>query len=148
MYTAAGRTSGTVAGVAIWLPAERAVMLMATQIRLGMWAAPSRLGFWSSKRVLNYPNYLDRLRKKYAKQNFLWMLGVKPTYQGKDGGTALLEKGLNSHRGYCYLETHRCGETQVANSSRIDFITQSLQRRFRPRSADETKTVLEWEKPV
>lgn len=107
VYTAAGRTSGKVAGVAIWLPAERAVIPMITQIRLGMWAAPIRLGLWSLKRVLTYSIYLDQLRKRYGKQNFLWMLGVKPTHQGKEGGTALLEEGLNSLRGHCYLETHK-----------------------------------------
>lgn len=107
VYTAAEMASGMVPGVAVWLPAEKAVIPMATQIRLGMWAAPFRLGFRSLKRVLDYSNYLDELRKRFAKQHFLWMLGVKPTYQDRQIGTALLEKGLNSFEGHCYLETHQ-----------------------------------------
>ena len=37
----------------------------------------------------------------------MWRLGLKPTYQDREIGTALLEKGLNSLRGHCYLETHK-----------------------------------------
>ena len=93
VFTAAREVLEQWRGLRFGFQRELAVNPMTTQVRLGMWVAPFSLGFRSLKRVVNYSNYLDRLRKRYAKQNFLWMLGNSSRpIRAKAAGTPWLRK--------------------------------------------------------
>ncbi|OGO52831.1 MAG: hypothetical protein A2148_06380 [Chloroflexi bacterium RBG_16_68_14] len=104
--------SGSMQGVAVWHPPERA--LASTVGTLGAEAATLlfRLRLGELRRALTATGHLERLHKRDAPPRhwYLAVLGVDPPYQGQGVGSALLEPILSRMDGEglpCYTETAR-----------------------------------------
>lgn len=103
-------TTEDVRGFSIWLAPGDPDMRLIPLLRLGIAAAPFKLGWRSLRRLMHFSRIKDRLHHQAAPQPhwYLMMLGVDPTAQGSGLGRALIQPVLDQADADslpCYLET-------------------------------------------
>ena len=103
-------TTEDVRGFAIWLAPGDPDMQVLRLLRLGIAAAPCRLGYRSVRRLMRFSKVKDALHHRLAPERhwYLLMLGVDPEAQGGGVGSALVRPVLEQADADglpCYLET-------------------------------------------
>ncbi len=98
------------AGIALWLPHDKADMTFGDIIRVGGLGLPTRIGPLALGRLLAADNTLTTFRRRLAPvpHEYLILLGVSPDHQGRGIGATLVRHGLERLRVWkrpCYLET-------------------------------------------
>lgn len=117
-------TSGEPLGGAIWLPPGEASVPALRMVRVGLWAAPFRLGVGPLRRFMSIMDRFEKLHERdmHEPHWYLMVLGVDPPHQGQGVGSALiapmLERADSEHLP-CYLETAK--EKNVAFYQRHGF---------------------------
>jgi len=104
-------TSGSVEGLALWLPPGLPHTPMLRLARSGLALAPLKFGLESIGRFMA-ANTVEHKRAKLAPEPhwYLWVIGVEPGRQGRATGTSLIEPILrraDTDGTPCYLETHK-----------------------------------------
>jgi ribosomal protein S18 acetylase RimI-like enzyme len=105
-------TAGTVEGSAIWLrPGETHVPPM-RMMRVGMYAAPFRLGWGNFNRFMKSLDIIEKIHKQQVPEDhwYLMLLGVDPPRQGQGVGSALMQPALakaDAAHLPAYLETQK-----------------------------------------
>jgi ribosomal protein S18 acetylase RimI-like enzyme len=99
-------------GVAVWLHSEKSQMNLWRMWRAGYVAAGLRMGFASSRRVLTWLRFIERVRLSSMGNPhwYLLLLAVAPDRQVRGLGTTLLRHGIARAKSQglaCYLETTR-----------------------------------------
>jgi ribosomal protein S18 acetylase RimI-like enzyme len=96
------------AAVAVWMPPGSAVSSM-RMMRLGMWAAPLRLGLGGARRIMAAFEATEAFHKHVHDPHwYLLVIGVRPDRQGQGLGSKLVEVGTSRADAAgvpCYLET-------------------------------------------
>ena len=100
------------AGVACWLPPERAHLTLLRQLRAGMLALPLRFGPVALRRLIAYDTLGRALHHEHAPMPhwYLAAIGVEPERQGQGVAATLMQPILqraDTEGLPCYLETHR-----------------------------------------
>lgn len=98
------------AGVALWLPHDKADMTVGNSILVGGLGLPARLGPVALGRLLAADSSMTAYRRRLAPvpHEYLILLGVSPDSQSRGIGAALVRYGLERLRVWgrpCYLET-------------------------------------------
>jgi ribosomal protein S18 acetylase RimI-like enzyme len=99
------------AGIAIWLPPGQSKISVPRALRAGMWMTPFIIGLKAVLRLGQYNGVSESLHTQFAPDLhwYLFLLAVKPAFQGRGLGSRLLEHGLDradaSHMP-CALETN------------------------------------------
>ena len=103
-------TCPELAGVALWLPDDKADMSVGSSILVGGLGLPTRLGALALGRLLAADGSMTAYRRRIAPvpHEYLILLGVSPDHQGRGVGAPLVRHGqerLRVWRRPCYLET-------------------------------------------
>jgi GNAT superfamily N-acetyltransferase len=103
-------TCPELAGVALWLPHDKADMSVGNSILVGGLGLPTRLGPMALGRLLAADGSMTAYRRRFAPvpHEYLILLGVSPEHQGEGIGATLVRHGLERLRVWkrpCYLET-------------------------------------------
>ena len=111
-------------GVIFFLPPGESELTYPRMFRVGMLAAPIKLGVNPCIRLIRVAAATDKLHAQYAPPShyYLFGLGVDPSSQGKGAGSYLLELLLqrcDAEHAPCYLETH--SERNIAFYKRNGF---------------------------
>jgi ribosomal protein S18 acetylase RimI-like enzyme len=101
--------SHPVSGAAVWLNPDAPTVSVAAMVRLGMAAAPLRIGLTGFVRMVRVTTEWEHLHKQEpARHWYLMVIGVDPAQQGQGIGTGLMRPVLEqADRALlpCYLET-------------------------------------------
>jgi ribosomal protein S18 acetylase RimI-like enzyme len=99
-------------GVALWLLPGKTAMTPGRMYQAGMFAAPFKMGLGGFSRFMGFVSHTDKHHKESAPMPhyYLFVLGVKPSAQGKGVGAFLLKSMLeriDEEKMPTYLETQK-----------------------------------------
>ena len=99
-------------GVALWLLPGKTAMTQGRMYQAGMLSAPFKLGLIAFSRLMRFASHTDKFHKEAAPMPhyYLFVLGVKPSVQGKGAGGFLLKNMLeriDREKMPAYLETQK-----------------------------------------
>jgi len=103
-------TNDAADGAAIWISPANTTLTFGQMLRMGMLAAPFKLGWAGCKRMMNVMDCTEKAHKRSApgRHWYLPILGIEPSRQGKGIGGQLIQPILaraDAEGLPCYLET-------------------------------------------
>jgi GNAT superfamily N-acetyltransferase len=105
-------TAGTVEGAGIWLKPGETHVPPLQMMRVGMYAAPLKLGLGNFMRFMKSLDHMEKIHKEQAPEDhwYLMILGVDPPRQGQGIGSAIMQPALakaDAAHLPAYLETQK-----------------------------------------
>jgi GNAT superfamily N-acetyltransferase len=121
-------TSAPIVGAAIWLRPESATLELAGMVRVGVLAAPFRLGIRGCLRGLAVAAEWERLRRRERASHWhLIILGVEPEQQRRGTGRALIRpvvQEADRDGVHCYLETVTSANVRFYESQGFEVVAE------------------------
>jgi GNAT superfamily N-acetyltransferase len=123
-------TADAVDGVGLWLrPGETHVPPL-RMMRVGMYAAPFKLGLGNFMRFMKSLDIMEKIHKEQVPEDhwYLMLLGVDPPRQGQGVGSAIMQPALakaDAAHLPAYLETQKEINVRLYNKHGFDVVVET-----------------------
>ena len=123
-------TAGGVEGAGIWLKPGATHIPPLQMMRVGLYAAPFKLGLGNFMRFMKSLDFIEKIHKEQAPEDhwYLMILGVDPPRQGQGIGSAIMQPALakaDAAHLPAYLETQKEINVKLYRKHGFDVVVET-----------------------